>query len=656
MQNVPSILCKGKFFLQRKKKQALYARYNQNIIMMESSELGELGKQYRDRFASKKELKFNTNIKKRESICLDSYCRDYAIEQLLSEGACDYPNMICISNPYRFAPLTAMLLFRSNEIYRVEYEIQGRGKTKTYKGETKADKRHRVPIIGLYPGINKIKVRLIDEKGDLCEERVMLLGTKAVPENVKNMITNKQFSNSSAYSHIFITGGLDVPFAFDNHCDICYYLDIATSVYGVFPLKNGHLLWPEEKIGVPTYAHAHTPQVHEIDYMGRVYRTFLVEKGMHHYATELPNGNIITVSNSMEGHTEDVVIELDRESGKILRAINMVELFGEHYRDQVDWAHVNSIEYFPGDNTLMLCLRNVHSVIKFCYDTLEIKWILSIPEFWEDTELSKYILHPVGEVEWNYQAHAAYELDRTPEQPEELHRVLVFDNHHAKRRPWPIEDKRFSHIHVYEIDEKQHTVAMVEDMPVSKSYVRSNARYDAKSNHMFGMLGSLERKAEGVRGRIVEIDCETKKVINSCYIAKDFFSGYEFKPNCKDFTEPLFYTPDYMAGFLSPLKLTEETMQSIEAPILREGVEDIYITEDILYFKAADHHVERFYFVGDGITYVKDYTDTYQTNEVHKNRSYYCMISLKALEKGNYKLMVQYLGNMYCLAEKIEVR
>ena len=120
MQSIHSIICKGKFFLQRKKKQALYARYNQNIIMMESSELGELGKQYRDRFASKRELKYNTDIKKKEPICLDSYCRDYAAEQLLSEGDWDYPNMICISNPDRFAPLTALLLFRSNETYKVE--------------------------------------------------------------------------------------------------------------------------------------------------------------------------------------------------------------------------------------------------------------------------------------------------------------------------------------------------------------------------------------------------------------------------------------------------------------------------------------------------------------------------------------------------------
>ncbi len=655
MKSFHSLVCSGKYFLQRTKKQALYARYNQNITMMESSELGDLGKQYRDRFASKKEMKYHTDIRKKNSICLNSYCRDYAVEQLLSKEDCDYPKMICINNPYGFAPLTALLLFRTAETYRVEYEVESRGKAKGFYGETMAAKRHRVPIIGLYPGMNKVVVRLFDEKGDLYEERRMLVGTKAVPENVKNMIIDKQFSNPSAYPFIFITGGIDVPFAFDNHCDIRYYLDMNTSTYGVFPLKNGHLLWPEGSIGVPTYAHAHTPQVHEIDYMGRIYKTFLVEKGMHHFATELPNGNIITVSNSLDGHTEDVVIELDRESGKVLRTINMVELFGDHYRDQVDWAHVNSIEYFPNDNTLMLCLRNVHSVIKFNYDTLEIVWVLSIPEFWEGTKLLNHVLEPIGEVEWNYQAHAAYELEPVQGQPGEIHRVLVFDNHHAKRRPWPLEDKRFSHIHVYDINEKEHTVKMVEDIPVTKSYVRSNARYDVKSNHMFGMLGSLGRKMENVRGRVVEIDCETKKVINSCYISKDFFSGYEFKPDCRDFEEKIPYTPDYMTGFLNPLSLTEETMQSIEAPILHDGVEDMYITEDILYFKAQDHNVERFYFVGEELTYVKDYTDTYQTNEMHKERSFYCMIPLKVLEKGSYKLMVQYLGNVYRLEKGIEV-
>lgn len=65
--------------------------------------------------------------------------------------------------------------------------------------------------------------------------------------------------------------------------------------------------------------------------------------------------------------------------------------------------------------------------------------------------------------------------------------------------------------------------------------------------------------------------------------------------------------------------------------------------------------MERFYFVGEELTYVKDYTDTYQTNEMHKERSFYCMIPLKALEKGSYKLMVQYLGNVYRLEKGIEV-
>ena len=647
MNKLHSIGYKVKYFLQRRKKRAIYEKYNKDIQIMESKELWECSQQYKDRFVRTNIPNIDTNMKTKPPTCLNSYCRDYGVEQLLQKGDCQYPKIICITNPYRYAPLTALLLFRCDKRVRVEYVIKGRGKTCDHKGEVDFAKEHRVPLIGLYPGMNRLKLKLIDEQGNIFHEREMALGTKTIPGSLKNIITKKQFHRPCAYEQIFITGGLEVPFAFDNHCDIRYYLDTRTSMYGVFPLENGHFLWPEERVGVPTFANAHTTQVHEMDYMGRIYKTFLIEKGMHHFATELPNGNIVTVSNSMKGHTEDVVIEFNRTTGAIEKTIDMVDLFGDHYRDQVDWAHVNSIRHDPKDNTLLLCLRNIHSVIKFDYDTLEIKWVLSIPEFWAGTQVESKVLKPIGEVEWNYQAHAAYELDRTPEQPEEIHKVLVFDNHHNNRRPVEIEDKSHSHVHVYEVNEKKHTVKMVMDIPMEKSYVRSNARYDAKSNHMFGMLGSLSREQTKARGRVVEVDCDTLKIINSCYIAQDFFSGYEFKPDLDCFTKPVPYAKDYMVGQMTPLLVAEEKPQCVEEALPEKSIQKIMIREDILYFKAVDHAVEKFYFQGDDITYVKDYTDTYQTNDIHKNRSFYCMLPISGMKKGKYKIVVQYLGKVY---------
>ncbi len=656
MNKIHSIGFKAKYFLQRTKKRAVYGMYNKNIQMMESKELWEICKQYKYRFARTDMPYTDTNIKIKSSTCLNSYCRDYGIEQLLKNGDCQYPKMICITNPYRYAPLTGLLLFRCEKNVKVEYSIKGRGKTYDHKGEVDYAREHKVPIIGLYPGMNKLRLRLIDEEGNVFHEREMALGTKTIPGSLKNMITKKQFHSPCAYEQIFITGGLEVPFAFDYHCDIRYYLDTETSMYGVFPLKNGHFLWPEAKIGVPTFANAHTVQVHEMDYMGRVYKTFLVEKGMHHFAAELPNGNIVTVSNSMEGHTEDVVIEFDRTTGAIEKTINMVDLFGDKYRDQVDWAHVNSVRHDPKDNTLLLCLRNIHSVIKFDYDTLEVKWILSIPEFWEGTKVEDKLLTPIGEVEWNYQAHAAYELDRTPDQPEEIHKVLVFDNHHNNRRPVEIKDKSHSHVHVYEVNEKEHTVGMLMDIPMEKSYVRSNARYDAKSNHMFGMLGSLSRQQTEARGRVVEVDCDTLEIINSCYIAKDFFSGYEFKLDLNDFTRQVTYAKEYMVGQLTPLKVTDEKLVCSEAVLPQKAIQSIVIREDILYFKAVDHAVEKFYFQGEEITYVKDYTDTYQINDIHRDRSYFCILPLYGMKKGRYKIVVQYLGKVYSTQYWIEYK
>ncbi|EKC57000.1 Arylsulfotransferase (ASST), partial [human gut metagenome] len=124
---------------------------------------------------------------------------------------------------------------------------------------------------------------------------------------------------------------------FDIEGKIRYYLSRKPRGYGIFPLSDGHFFYMEKYISVPSYSNPQTVESYDMDYFGRVFRTYLTEKGVHHTAEEKAGGNILTGSNSMLEHTEDCVIEIDRQTGEIVWQLNMAEIFDETYQNMMDW-------------------------------------------------------------------------------------------------------------------------------------------------------------------------------------------------------------------------------------------------------------------------------------------------------------------------------
>ena len=56
------------------------------------------------------------------------------------------------------------------------------------------------------------------------------------------------------------------------------------------------------------------------NYLGRIYRQYYVKNGIHHEVIEKePGGNLFVLSSSIAGHTEDVVLEIDRKTGETVK-------------------------------------------------------------------------------------------------------------------------------------------------------------------------------------------------------------------------------------------------------------------------------------------------------------------------------------------------
>lgn len=196
----------------------------------------------------------------------------------------------------------------------------------------------------------------------------------------------------------------------------------------------------------------------------------------------------------------------------------------------VDWIHGNSLEYNEEEDTMLICMRNIHTFARIRWSTGELIWFFSIPAMWKDTEIYEKLLKPVGEVNYIFQAHAAYEIADLRGDNNGIRYYLVYDNHRLNRRPIEgYSEDGHSYMNIYAVNEQDMTVRQVKHLKIDMSIVRSNARYDAQSGHIFNMAGCGWREIEGYRGKIEEYDCDSEQLLNRWYIKDDFFAAYCIK-------------------------------------------------------------------------------------------------------------------------------
>lgn len=644
------------------KKKILFRLSNlqKGVVIIPYSIFWQKAQRYMKQYRNKEILHVKTNIERREDLSLESLCRDKVIEDYLGSGHYTFHRIGVLLNPFRYAPKTAVLLMCFQKPVRVEIAVKSGDGRIHYQDMSSLKEQHRISVTGLGQGKNRILLTVYDREGKQRMQRTVFLYLEEEGQKDPCPIVESETKTASAYPYIFITGGDLNPFVFHESGEIFHFMKFKhrTSTYGVYPIKKHKFLWSARNICVPTFANPHSTMFYEMDFMGRISRSYHVRKGMHHYVCEMPNGNLVAVSNSIEGHTEDILIELNRETGEIVREIYFKDIFGEKFVDQVDWAHANALEYNVEEDTMLICFRNIHSVIKLNWTTLEVKWLLSLPSLWQDTKLADKVLKPEGEVYYSFQGHAAYELTDFPEKEENLRFYLVYDNHRLNRRPIEgyAEDKH-SYMNVYGIDEEKGTVKQVKHFQVDMSIVRSNARYDAKSRRIFNMAGCMWRHFTEYRGKVEEFDYETEQLLNRWYVKQDFFSGYPFEWKSDDYCSPLNIHEGYQyecgeTDLLLPASLRgEETEERADQMLFSKP----YIQGNNMYFYTLDHSISALMLVGREHCYERDYSNTWQTYKIHENKTYCCVISLLGLEKDHYQIKVLSEDTLYDTGYYVEI-
>jgi len=587
-----------------------------------------------------------------------SYQLDRQIEYLLMNENYSFDVPMVILNPFGNSPLTALVLFKTDEEYSVRVTVKGNTEVTDVIGTVGAATYHRVPVIGLYPEKNNtVILELIDKENNVIATKSLSIQTDPLPKSMQDLVKVVKYTKPSAYGMLVVSGfGNPRPFAFDTEGNIRWYLNEEYASYGYFPLSNNRFIVMDKDVMIQTYEKPHAQQLYEMDYLGRVYQIYFVKNGAHHEIIEkTTGGNLLVATNSINGHVEDMIQEIDRKTGAIVKSLDLREIFGDTYVDMIDWAHVNSVQYIKEDNSVVLSPRNIHSAIKVDWATNELKWIICDPRFWEGTPFESKVLKPEGDIIWNYQQHAAYQLDKDLDNnPDTIH-IMLFDNHWHGTRKISFYDKlTSSFVSIFTVNEKDKTVSQLHTYEGIKSKITSNYRFNPEAGRVFFMGGYLaEETSDKQNGMIYEFDYESEEVINQYSTRNTFYRAYEFVPDFNSCASALVPDDNYFKGTLSAAVLNDNA-QPVPDEILSDGVK-FSISQQILYVETNDHKVSSIEFIGNNASYMLDLSYTGAGESKYRKLTYSLLAPFSNLPPDDYKLVITYEGGRYNTGHTISI-
>lgn len=599
-----------------------------------------------------------TTITKEDSLVASSLEIDAAVQAELDSGYYSFEEPLVILNPYKISPLTALVLFNTDTEVRVRMTVKGKTEAADITFTADAACAHRIPIIGLYPDMeNTVLLELLDDNDNVLDEQTLTIQTEGMPDYFTDVILAESDTVPGAFPLTVVSGqGSHYPFAYDYAGDIRWYLEKQTSIYGVYQLSGGRICLQDTQGYIPSTNKPQSTNLYEMDYLGRAYSLYYVSNGSHHEVKEKePGGNLLTLTTTNEIHYEDMILELDRETGAIVNQLDLAEIFGDTYVDKNDWAHINTVAYHAEDDSIVISARNLHSVIKINWTTHELIWILCDPEFWAGTKFESYVLTPDGDFTYHFMQHAAYQISSDLDDDPDTIELTVFDNHQdgSRKVSW-FDNKDYSYSIVYSINEEEKTVTQLKRFPVLYSRITSNTIYDEESDHIFSMCGTLgDAEAIGRKGMIYESDYETGETINQYSTKYTYYRAFEMDIDYQDLCSAMTTDENYIKGILRPALQTKRKI-SVPTETLTEGV-SFRLMGQVLYMKALDHQVAQVIFKGDTYSYVFDYTNTWQFSKGFQNYEEDMPIPLSNLEADTYDIFVVYNDVFYQTGESFTI-
>ncbi len=353
------------------------------------------------------------------------------------------------------APLSGEALIKTRRPTELTLRIAGRDGNDLEVQFPGFERRHRVPVLGLYPDYeNRIEFEIRTVDGE-SYRRSRTLTTAPLPDTYPDIQLERLLPDRIAPGIIFMhLGHYDadgtyhpLPSAIDSYGRVRWFYD-GDIGHVLKRLDNGNFLIQDK-------SDEETGRLVEIDLLGRrVAERGEVQTGIHHDAARMPNGNILALT-SAEGSFDDGVVEIDGESGEVLRGWDLRRILDParppqpRNLEEKDWLHLNGIDYNPADDSMLLSGRDQSAVVKIHRESGRLQWILGNHRHWPP-QFKPFLLEPANQAfQWPWGQHAPM---FHPENPQ---RVLIYDNGNQRSYDNPLPPQQnYSRAVEYEIDPK----------------------------------------------------------------------------------------------------------------------------------------------------------------------------------------------------------
>lgn len=460
----------------------------------------------------------------------------------LEAGNYTLQNPLVKYNPYFISPLSAVVLFCTEEEVAVTLTVRGKESYGDISHTFPKAKTHVLPVLGLYNDYEN-QVELYPYHG---EATVITIRTPDVFDGKSVCYSMKTTPQYLMDQIIFLSPAEeDLAVGFDYAGDARWHLNVPC----IFDMKRtacGHIL-----IGTNRLIHMpyHMSGIYEMDLAGKIYKEFRLPGGYHHDQIEMPDGNLLIQTNDLSGQTtEDVLVLVDRETGDILKTWDyndfLVHGMGKSggWRP-VDWFHNNAVWYDPNTDTLTLSGRHMDAIVNIDYNTGALNWIIGDPDTWPEDWVDKYFFTPVGTgFEWQYEQHACVV---TPNGD-----ILCFDNHQfgAKRKEnFKTAKDSYSRGVRYRIDTEKMTIEQVWEFGKERGadfyspYI-SNVEYYGEGHYMIhsggiaylngepsDVLGAFLKNHEGGQTESRTVEVYGDKIMMELHVPGNFYRAEKMR-------------------------------------------------------------------------------------------------------------------------------
>lgn len=391
-----------------------------------------------------------------------------------------FSNPYIIVDPYNMNPGSALAIFEGEKAGEIEVTIQGDDEYATYRYKKSNPSRHfEIPIIGLYIGRENV-VSLKDQDGNTTE---IMIQTEPLPLDFQTFQLEKSIPEKMEPGTTLFISCFEQTYTalLDHNAAVRGYLSNRYMAHGtsMIELENGNMLSSGDEYKQIPY---NMTSLWEFNWLGKVFREFEIPNGVHHGLSELPNGDLLLVSNNKDmfnsGTREDVAIIIDRKTGEVKKEYDFREILDEkrdpytHFHPPIinatntDWMHMNAAIYDQLDNLLIVSSPIQSQVVAINPETDEIQWILGPHEGYEGTSefMKQYLLTPIGDnFEWQWGQHDPELLPDFDNNTDTID-LLLFDN--GQNRSFTEEnstkpENNYSRAVHYRINQKNKSVTQI---------------------------------------------------------------------------------------------------------------------------------------------------------------------------------------------------